>query len=653
MPVISTIPGKCRRCYNCVRSCPAHAVRVKAGQAEVIEERCVACGTCVRVCAQKAKQVESHVDRVKLLLAGNRPVVACLAPSFPAAFDDIRPLQFVSALKQLGFNKVVEVAFGAQLVAAAYEKIIAANHKKTLITTPCPAIVGLIEKHYSSLVPFLAPVVSPMIAMGRVVKQKYMPDALVVFIGPCTAKKLEMNDEGVAGTVDAVLTFDAVSAMFAEKGIDPRLLGDTPTDGPRPGIARAFPITGGLLASAGLRSDAVTTDTIVTEGRERVLETLADKAAGKTRGKFLDILFCEGCINGPLMDTKAATDARKEAVIDFLKENVDEAKAARDIEEYGTIDMSRAFSPAPAAASPPTEEQIRVVLASVKKTKPEDELNCGACGYTTCRQKAIAVIQGLAEAEMCLPYLIEELQDTHQALLQMERLSSVGQMAAGVAHEINNPLTGIIVYIRLLQKALNEKRLKEDDLKNKLGTMETEIARCSKIIRGLLDFARPSEPTLRRINVQDVVGSATNVLGPEMQMAGVKIDSVAVKGVPDILADPDQLLQVFTNLGLNAIQAMPGGGMLQLGTGYDPEKRMVSIWVKDTGTGIAPEDIKKLFTPFFTTKSKGKGAGLGLAVSYGIIKRHGGQILVESKVGEGTKFTIALPVSPPGAEPRA
>jgi signal transduction histidine kinase len=604
----------------------------------------------VRVCAQKAKQIDSHIERVKQFLSGSKPVVACLAPSFPAAIDGVKPLQLVTAARKLGFTKVVEVAFGAQLVAAAYEKLVSSAHKQTLITTPCPAIVGLIEKYYPALIPVLAPIVSPMIAIGRVVKQVYLLDSLVVFIGPCTAKKLEMNDPNVAGAIDAALTFNEFEDLLRDRKMDLREMPESEMDGPRAGVARAFAVSGGLLASAHLDAGATVTDTIVTEGRERVLSILEDKAEGKIKEKFLDILFCEGCINGPIMQTGDTTPGRKEAVIRYMRDAPSDEDLKAAIEKYGSVDLTRKFTSLTPATVKPTEEQVRAMLAQTKKLKPEDELNCGSCGYATCHEKAIAVIQGLAEAEMCLPYLIDQLQETHEALIRMERLSFVGQMAAGVAHEINNPLTGIQVYIRLLQRSLKEKRLKEDDLQNKLTTIETEISRCSKIIRGLLDFARPSDLNLRRVSVHDIVGAALSVLAPEARMAGVTMNRYFEPDLPDVVVDADQLLQVFTNLGLNAIQAMPKGGTLEMSTSYDKEKKLVSISVIDSGNGIAPEHMTKLFTPFFSTKGKGKGAGLGLTVSYGIVKRHGGRILVESKVKKGTKFTVVMPVSGPGQD---
>ncbi|MDO9066423.1 MAG: [Fe-Fe] hydrogenase large subunit C-terminal domain-containing protein, partial [Chloroflexota bacterium] len=217
--VVTTIKDKCKRCYSCIRNCPTKAIRVAGGQAEVIEERCIGCGNCFKVCAQNAKEIRSSVTEVRSLLAGPDPVFACLAPSFPAAFPQQRPAQIVSAVRRLGFAQVLEVAFGAQLVAREYARLAQQHPDRLIITSPCPALVSYVEKYTPSLVPNLAPIVSPMIALGRAIKQRYHPDARVVFVGPCIAKKLEIEDPSVAGAVDAALTFQGLQRMLASASI--------------------------------------------------------------------------------------------------------------------------------------------------------------------------------------------------------------------------------------------------------------------------------------------------------------------------------------------------------------------------------------------------------------------------------------------------
>jgi two-component system NtrC family sensor kinase len=259
----------------------------------------------------------------------------------------------------------------------------------------------------------------------------------------------------------------------------------------------------------------------------------------------------------------------------------------------------------------------------------------------TCRELATSVCQGIAEVEMCWPYVLEKLKTTQEGLIQAEKLTSLGQMAASIAHEVNNPLAGVLVYTQLLAKRINSDKFSKEGALDYLSKMETELTRSTRLIRNLLDFARQSPPALREVNANDVVERALELAAHSAELQHIKVSKELAPSLPNIMADFDQLQQVCTNLIMNAIQAMPEGGKLTLGTSTNDSQ--LKIEVQDTGQGISKENIRKLFTPFFTTKEKGKGVGLGLAVAYGIIQRHHGRIEVQSKEGEGTTFTIYLP----------
>lgn len=235
----------------------------------------------------------------------------------------------------------------------------------------------------------------------------------------------------------------------------------------------------------------------------------------------------------------------------------------------------------------------------------------------------------------------KELQETQEDLIQAEKMTSLGQIAAGVAHEINNPLTGVLVYIRLLLKNINDKKISETIFKERLRTMEKEIGRSSRIIKNLLDFSRQTTPQPRACDLIKKVDDALNILSNQVKLNNVKVIK-EFDSIPQVYADPDQIQQVFVNIILNTIQAMPTGGTLTIKTRYEGDKDKVGIAFTDTGYGIKKEDMGKLFTPFFTTKGKDKGVGLGLAVCYNIINRHNGEIFAESEEGKGATFTIRL-----------
>lgn len=657
MGIVSTIPEKCRRCYTCVRECPAKAIKVESGQAMVIVERCIACGNCVKVCAQQAKLIEDSTQAVREMLAGDRPVFACLAPSFPAAFDHVKPGQVLAAARALGFRQVWDVGFGAELVSRAYAPLFerARAEGACLIATPCPAVVAYVEKYVPALHAALAPIVSPMIAVARAIRRRHGPEARIVFIGPCVAKKNEIRHDAVAGTVDAALTFREFVELLDAGGIVPAQQPEQDFDGPRGAVGGSFPIPGGLLKTSGLSADILENDVVVTEGKDRILDALSEAAEGLGQAHFYDILFCEGCISGPRMLNDLSVIARKRIVANYVKEcarRVSRADLDRALAEFEGLDLSRAFTRQNLQLPRPTEEEIARALRSMRKLSPADQLNCGACGYPSCREKAIAVCQGLAEAEMCLPYLVEELQATcarlelshrelasaQQRLVQSERLASMGQLSAGVAHEINNPLGTILLYSHMLLKQAGPDAARQGDL----HMIVSEATRCKHIVRGLLDFARQSRVTKEPTALPEVIAEVRAIVGPRAQVADVRVTTDIQPDLPVLFADRPQIRQMLVNLVENGIDAAPRGEV-RVRARLTPERRSIEIQVADNGCGFPREHIPKLFTPFFTTKEMGKGTGLGLAIVYGIVKMHGGDIGVESEEGVGATFTINLP----------
>ncbi|MBM2824896.1 MAG: NtrC family signal transduction histidine kinase [Dehalococcoidales bacterium] len=642
MSIVYTEREKCKGCYSCIRDCPARAIKVEEGLAQVMKERCIVCGTCLQVCATKAKRVESDMGLVWQLLGQYPQVIAILSSSFPAALPEVRPGQLVAALKKLGFSEVMEDAFGAELVGREYARLISETKDKPVLSSNCPAVVAYIEKYHPQLISNMAPICSPTIAMGRLIKWQYKPEAKVVFIGPCIAKKAEAKDEKTGGVVDAVLTFAELKEMFAAREIDPEKEGEEQFSGPVPNLGRLMAMPGGLLKITGLSDDILKQEVVSAHGREYVPKILGECARGEITARLANLYFCHGCIDGPIIANDLSGFRRKELVANYTKSKADPAQTERDVQQYAGIDLSRRFTAQSIGLAVPSDKDVQSVLEQMNKTKPEEQFNCGACGYSSCRELASAVCQGLAEINMCWPYVLKKLKNTQEGLIQAEKLTSLGQMAASIAHEVNNPLAGVLVYTQLLTRRINSDKFSKETALDYLAKMERELIRSTRLIRNLLDFARQSPPTLREVNLNEVLNRAFDLAAHAAELQHVQVIKELDPSLPNPLADPDQLQQVYTNLIINAIQAMPEGGKLTIRSlSQDNE---LKTEVQDSGCGISPENIRRLFIPFFTTKEKGKGVGLGLAVAYGIIQRHQGRIEVQSKVGEGTTFTIYLPL---------
>lgn len=653
---ITTIKERCRMCYTCVRECPAKAIRIVTGQAEVIAERCIACGNCVRVCSQKAKQPVSSIGAVDGLLASGRRVAACLAPSFPAEFNDLDYRTLAGMIRELGFTWVLEVSFGADLVAREYRKLLGETNGHRYIATHCPAIIGFVERYYPALVDSLAPIVSPMVATARVARRTYGDQIAVVFIGPCIGKKAEIGGEPVAGEVEAVLTYDELRQMFDQAGIVSGKVDASEFDPPYGGSGALFPIGGGMLQAANIQEDLMTGEVVSTQGRTHMVEAIKEFANGDLGAKLLEALCCEGCIMGAGITSDLPMFSRRRQVRLFVRERMemlDQWHWHEDMQRAADLVLARTFTANDQRIPTPKKVEFLDVMARMGKFAPEDELNCGACGYDTCRDHAVAICKGLAESEMCLPYTIEQLRravkeveesnrqlaEAQEFQVQLEKMASMGQLAAGIAHEVNNPLGVVLMYAHLLLDSCDS----SSPLREDLVMIAEQADRCKKIVAGLLHFARQNKLVRYPADLREQVDRALKTLRlPDNVTVHVEHD------LSDPIAeiDRDQIVQVLANLTANAVAAMHHGGTLTIQTGGD--ERNVFLRVRDTGVGIPEENRKKIFEPFFTTKPMGKGTGLGLAVTYGIIKMHCGDIRVESQANPaagptGTTFTVTLP----------
>ncbi|NMB81477.1 MAG: GHKL domain-containing protein [Ignavibacteria bacterium] len=650
--IVTTITQRCKRCYSCIRECPAKAIRVINGQAVVIDERCISCGHCVKVCSQSAKQILSDIDKVLYNILPESNAVAMIAPSFPASFPD-NYSKIPSALKELGFSKVFETAFGADLISKYYSELAESGIEETVISTACPAVFNWIEKYFNDIIPNLAKVVSPMIAMGRYIKKNYGDDTKVVFIGPCVAKKSEYQDSEVNDAVDAVLTFTELKEIFDVKNINFEKLEEVELDPPHAYLGKSFPLTGGLLKTANISGDILEKEIIVVEGKERVEEIIQEIADKKIKSKFIDVLFCEGCISGPAIDSDLNFYSKREKVIGFIEKNInsfDKHEWKSTLYNNRDLNLNRSFHDKNQRRPMPTEEEIKKILARTNKFSKSDELNCGSCGYPTCREYAVAIAKNLAEDDMCLPFLIDklesaykELKETQEQLHSAEKLASIGQLAAGVAHEINNPLGSIMLYANILKRKIdkcdNDPQSKED-----LNLIIEEANRCKNIVANLLNFARQGKLRITTVNINELLNNVIKLLmvNPEFHEIEFSINS-QVDSI-EIEADADQLKQVFINILTNGCEALENSITKKIQIDIKTKENSLIVEVSDTGCGIPQDNLNKLFTPFFTTKKMGKGTGLGLAITYGIVKMHKGEIKVNSTLNKGSIFTITLPL---------
>jgi len=608
----------------------------------------------VKVCSQDAKVYLQTRMEVRDLLQSEDKVAALVAPSFPAEFSEIDDYRkFVGMLRQLGFSYVFEVAFGADLVARRYKELLEDRSGKGYISSDCPAIVTYIRYYHPDLTEYLAPVVSPMIAISRVVRKKLGNGVKLVFIGPCIAKKAETDE------VDEALTFRELRGMLEYAGVTPEAATPSEFDLPRAGRGAIFPVSRGLIQTVRVNEDLVEGNVTVAEGRMGFQEAIKEWEIGNLKGQNLELLCCDGCIMGPGMSPGGKRFERKTQISRYARQKLSELEHDEwlySMNEFRDIDVSRSFQRDDRRMPIPSDDQINRVLASMGKFSPRDQLNCGACGYETCVEHAIAIIDGLAEVEMCLPYAIEELHISvdnlaisneklakmQQALKQSEKLAHMGQLSAGIAHELNNPLGVVLMYSNILMDECKP----DDPLRKDLELIATQAERCKKIVGGLLNFARKNQVKVERVDIRKLAAeSVTSVVIPKT----ISTQVVCKANNTEAYLDYEQMMQVLTNLNKNAVDAMPNGGVLTVEV--DENESDVIFRVSDTGTGIPEENMDKLFTPFFTTKGTGKGTGLGLATTYGIVKMHSGKIEVDSntdpaKGPTGTTFTIVLPRKP-------
>ena len=405
MDCLTLKKSNCKNCYKCIRHCPVKSIRFSGNQAYIIGNECIMCGQCFVVCPQDAKQIVDETEKVKVILQGSDPVVVSLAPSFVANYQGVGIHAMRKALKQLGFYDVEETAIGATIVKNEYERLVNEQASEIIITSCCHSINLLIQKYFPSELPYLASVLSPMQAHCRDIKQR-IPNAKTVFIGPCVAKKDEA--QYYEGLVDAVLTYDELTNWLKAEHIEL----EQEMDAEENSRARFFPTTGGILKTMAQNNPNYTYMAI--DGTENCMAALKDIESGKLSRCFIEMSACVGsCVGGPVMEKYHSSPVK-----DYIAIAQYAGKKDFVVEQPDSLALQKTFSVIERRLPQPSEEQIHDTLRQMGKIKPSDELNCGSCGYDTCREKAIAILQGKAEISMCLPYLKDKAESFSDTIVR-------------------------------------------------------------------------------------------------------------------------------------------------------------------------------------------------------------------------------------------
>ena len=404
MDCLTLKKSNCKNCYKCIRHCPVKSIRFTGNQAYIIGNECIMCGQCFVVCPQDAKQIVDETEKVRVLLQSGDPVVVSLAPSFVANYEGAGIGAMRDALKQLGFYDVEETALGATVVKTEYERLLEEEKRDIVISSCCHSVNLLIQKYFPAELKYLAKVLSPMQAHCRSIKER-IPGAKTVFVGPCVAKKEAQYYDGI---VDAVLTYDELTAWLKSENIEIR----RETDSEEKSRARFFPTTGGILKT--MHTDLPGYTYMAIDGTENCMAALRDIEDGKIHHCFIEMSACAGsCIGGPVMEK-----FHRAPVKDYAAVAAFAGKEDFEVSQPDPLELRKTFIAIEHKAKTPSEAEIKETLRQMGKEKPSDELNCGSCGYDSCREKAIAILQGKAEISMCLPYLKDKAESFSDTIVR-------------------------------------------------------------------------------------------------------------------------------------------------------------------------------------------------------------------------------------------
>ncbi|MDD4716115.1 MAG: [Fe-Fe] hydrogenase large subunit C-terminal domain-containing protein, partial [Oscillospiraceae bacterium] len=398
----------CKNCYKCVRHCPVKAIEVKNHRAQIRADECILCGECTIVCPQKTKEPVSEMTELQEALKDGKKIIASVAPSF-FAYYGVPFDAFREGLMKLGFSDVFETAEGAYLVKSQYEDLIANTQNQVWISSCCSSVNLLITKYHTEVLKNLAPVLTPIQAHARLLKERF-PDAMIAFVTPCISKKAERYEAD--SQLDFSVSFEEMQAMLDQEKIQ---LDNAPDEEERKYLSRSFPMDGGIVATM---AKAEGYHYVSVSGYEACVQAIRDIQKGKIKSCFVEMSLCEGsCIGGPIFRK------RQQSLLGGSLEVQKYANVSDYSEDFNIQDvpvMQKTFSSVHRVIHlPPSEEQLVATLHKMGKYSQKDELNCGMCGYPSCREKAAAILEGKAEINMCLPFMHERAESFSNQILEI------------------------------------------------------------------------------------------------------------------------------------------------------------------------------------------------------------------------------------------
>ena len=573
MGYISVKSLNCKNCYKCLKGCMVKSIKYRNDKVEVIDEKCILCGECVNICPQEAKKIISDIDKVRELVRNkNVKKIVSVAPSYISAYPDKNKL--VSGLLKLGFDGVEETAIGAAYVTKEYKKLMDKMEMENILTSCCPTVNLMISKYYPELINSLAPVLSPVLVHGKLIKEKYGQETSVVFIGPCLSKIYEINNDVDEKNVDCAITFQDLNTWFTDENIDLDSLTPKEFHLESP-YSRVYPISKGILYDLkNIFRDQVNEDKISkydllsVSGLENVENILKEISKGKIKNVFIEINACSnGCVNGPMMPKNG---------ISVLEDSIKIKRYAEEIKNnknrFDRSDLEKKFFNEKVEDFIPDEEKLKDILMQIGKIKKDDELNCGSCGYDSCRDKAIAVYQGKAELYMCLPYMSEMAQSLSNVTLNVtpNYIIAVNEdmkirefnLAAQKLFKIsrNDALNKYLFdfidpsdfeEVFETQKDIRKKKVRYEDLG--ITIMQTIVyVKEQKIAMGILKNITEEEENIEKMyNLKlDTVNMAQNVINKQMRVAQ-EIASLLGETTAETKVTLNKLKKLIINEGNN------------------------------------------------------------------------------------------------------